>query len=173
MKHVFPALGAVILAGCVSVNPVTLLRLATLDPLTADPTQMAVQMLLPEGIGVTEGSANVRVQAETEGGAQFNEEFLLVATDPNIWRIDPDERDRFRAAQARATAWEQAAPQETSGSFGAGFEPCLLGDGPSEDATVSLSIQLEPGASFLPLLSGVPVLELGEEADVDTLRPCG
>ncbi|WP_044006221.1 hypothetical protein [Jannaschia sp. CCS1] len=173
MKHMIPALGILALTGCLSVNPVTLLRLAALDPLTADPTGMAVQMDLPDGVGVTDGSAFVRLQAETEGGAQFDEVFALVASAQQVWRIDPNEQDRFRAAQARAAAWERAAPDATNGSFGASFSPCRLGEGPAEDAFVSINIQLEPEASFLPLLSEVPILSLVEEGDMEALRPCG
>lgn len=172
MKQLWMGLGALALSGCVSMNPVTLVRLATLDPFTADPTQMAVRMDLPEGVGVAHDSGFVRLQAMPADGEGFNERFLLVGASDEVWRIDPDARDRFRAAQARAVAWEQADAEGSSGGFTVGFLPCTQGDGPAEDAVVSLYIQLEPAAAFLPLFTDAAVHDLMDDSAVDGLEAC-
>lgn len=161
------------LSACVSLNPVTLVQLATLNPLTADPTQMAVAMDLPDGVGVAEGSAHMRIYAEREDGESFDERFELVQDAQEIWRVEPGAQDRFRTAQARAAAWEQADADASSGGFSVGFESCVQGEGPGADARVSLSLQLEPGARFLPLFNNVPVEDLAEDADLALLGPCG
>lgn len=161
------------LSACVSMNPVTLVQLATLNPLTADPTQMAVALTLPEGVGVADGTAHMRIYAEHEDGESFDERFELLQDAQAIWRVEPGARDRFRAAQGRAAEWEQSDAGAASGGFSVGFEPCTLGNGPGADARVSLSLQLEPGARFLPLFNNVPVEDLAEDADLTLLRPCG
>ncbi|GAB5447024.1 hypothetical protein [Gymnodinialimonas sp.] len=173
MTRIFLGLGVVALSGCVSLNPVTMVQLARLDPLTADPTQMAVALDLPEGVGVAEGSAHMRLYADHQDGAGFDERFELVQSAQDVWRVEPGAQDRFRAAQARALAWEQADADAASGGFSVGFEPCTLDAGPGADARVSLSLQLEPGARFLPLFNEVPVTAFMEDADLAALRPCG
>lgn len=173
MRRALLSLGMVAgVSACVTMNPVTLVQLARLDPLTADPTQMAVTLDLPDGVGVAEGTAHMRIYAAVEDAESFDERFELVQDAQDIWRVEPGVRDRFRAAQARAAAWEQADADAASGGFSVGFEPCTQGDGPGEDARVSLSLQLEPGARFLPLFSDVPVEELVEDADLALLEPC-
>lgn len=164
---------ALTVTGCVSLNPVTLVQLAMLDPLTADPTQMAVALDLPDGVGVADGSAYMRIYAEQQGGDSFDETFTLISDVQDIWRVEPGARERFRGAQARAAAWERADSDGASGGFSVGFEPCAIGDGPGDDARVSLSLQLEPDARFLPLFNDLPVEELMEDADIALLGPCG
>ena len=51
------------LCACGAVNPVTALRLATLDPLTADPGAFIVRLDLPDGVGIEDGGATLSMQA--------------------------------------------------------------------------------------------------------------
>lgn len=161
------------LAGCVSLNPVTMVRLATLNPMAADPDAIAVQLTLPDGVGVAEGTAAMTISAnfaETEEGlvARFELESL-----PNgVWRVAPDDQDALRVLQMRVTAAEEADPEATSGSFSVGFEPCALGQGPGEDARFSIAIQLDVGGDFLPLVNRARVAELFDAEEVAGLSPC-
>ena len=49
MYRLFPAL---LLAACASISPLTTARLAAMDPLTADPAELAVAVVLPAGLAV-------------------------------------------------------------------------------------------------------------------------
>lgn len=159
-------------AGCVSLNPVTMVRLATMNPMEADPGVIAVQMALPEGVGVAEGTAAVTISArfaETEEG--LDQRFELENTG-DVWRIASADQDALRALQNRVIVAEAADPDSASGSFSVGFKPCAIGDGPTDDARVSIAIQLDAGGGFLPLINGARVSEMYDATDVDALGPC-
>lgn len=65
------------LAGCVSLNPVTMVRLATMNPIEADPGAIAVQLGLPAGVGVAEGSATMMIETTFADGEDVAEPFVL------------------------------------------------------------------------------------------------
>ena len=153
------------LCACGAVNPVTALRLATLDPLTADPGAFIVRLDLPDGVGIEDGGATLSMQA-TRGADTRGGTFDIVETVPgsDIWRIAPDQLDALHSAQSTIAAWEAEAPDETTGSLSVDVRPCQLGDGPAETATLSVFLQLEPGGPFAPLLSEVAVRDLTDGA---------
>lgn len=159
-------------AGCASLNPVTMVRLATMNPMVADPGVIAVQMVLPDGVGVAEGTAAMTISArfaETEEG--LGQRFELENTG-DVWRIARADQDALRTLQSRVIVAEAADPDATSGSFSVGFEPCAIGDGPADYARVSIAIQLDAGGGFLPLINRARVSEMYDAADVDALGPC-
>ena len=49
---------------CTSVVPSTALKMAQLDPLTADPDDLAVAITLPAGLGTQQGSAVLHLGAK-------------------------------------------------------------------------------------------------------------
>lgn len=160
------------LAGCVSLNPVTLVRLATVNPIEADPGAIAVQLVLPEGIGVAEGTAAMTISArfaETEEG--LDERFELENTG-DVWRVARADQDALRALQRRVTLEEEADPDNASGSFAVGFEPCIWGNGPSADARFSIAIQLDEGGGFLPLINNARIADLYDDDDIAAVGSC-
>ena len=165
--------GAVLaLAGCSDIPVATALRLAALDPLSADPAGMAVALDLPEGVGIAPGSAELALRARAADGAEIAGRYGLEATGDGVWRVRAGDRDRLRADQARAAAWERADPAGTEGQFSVTLAPCRDGAGDIGGERVSAALQLEPGGPFLPLLRDVPVAELTGAAGLPDLPDC-
>jgi hypothetical protein len=91
----------------------------------------------------------------------------------DVWRVPDVVQPEMRRDIAQARAWERADPDGTSGSFGAGFEPCAVGQGPEEDARFTMALQLEPGGAFLPLFDNVRLTNLYDAEFVEQLPTCG
>lgn len=169
----FVMLGMILgLAGCVTMNPVTLVRLATMNPLDADPGAIAVQLTLPEGVDVVEGSAAMTIRTTFADGEEIEERFELESLPEGVWRVAREDREVLRTLQERVVVAEQMDPDNVSGSFSVGFEPCTVGDGPGEDGRFSISIQLDVGGDFLPLVNRARVLDLYEAEDVGAVEDC-
>ena len=161
-----------ILSACLPINPVTAIRLATTNPLEADPGDFAVQVTLPDGIGVTPGTAELALSVETPDGPGIDATYPLTQDSSGAWRLQGDALDRMRADQVTAMRLEDADPDGTSGSFGAGFTPCTHGAGPDADARTSISLQITSGGDFLPLLNDAMIHELYPADLVSALQPC-
>lgn len=160
------------LAGCVSLNPVTMVRLATMNPLDADPGAIAVQLTLPDGVGVVDGSAAMTIQTMFADSEDVSERFELEDLPEGVWRVAREDRARLRDLQVRVVMAEETDPDNTSGSFSVGFEPCTIGDGPGEDARFSIAIQLEIDGRFLPLINGARLSDLYDAEDVGWVSAC-
>lgn len=160
------------ISGCVTLNPVTLVRLATLNPINADPGAIAVQLTLPDGVGVAEGSAVMTLETTFAEGEEVMGRFELEGLPEGVWRVAREDREELRALQMRVIAAEEADPDAVNGSFSVGFEACTLGNGPQEDARFSIAIQLEVSGDFLPLVNNARVSEVYGEEYIATLEPC-
>lgn len=165
--------GLLLLTACGVVPIQTALKLAALDPLSADPAGMAVALDLPEGVGIALEGAMLSLSAETADGVQLTGRYGLVQNATGIWRVAPEDRARLRADQAQAAEWERADPDGTRGSFNVSLSPCIAGAGPAADARLSASLQLEPDGPFLPLLRRVPLSNLGPLPGASEVPPCG
>lgn len=161
-----------VLAGCSDIPIATALRLAALDPLSADPAGMAVALDLPERVGIAPGSAALTLRAQAADGAEISGRYGLETTGDGVWQVRASDRARLRDDQARVAAWERADPAGTVGQFSAMLTPCRTGAGDLGRGTVSAALQLEPGGPFLPLLRDVPVAELTEGAGLPDLPRC-
>ncbi|MEM9343046.1 MAG: hypothetical protein AAGA87_08380 [Pseudomonadota bacterium] len=164
-----PLFLALLLSGCSSIVPGTVARLATYDPLTADPAGFAVVVDLPEGLGLT--TENWLSLTAARGDETVGDRFRLVR-DGEVWRIDPARLDALRALQAQAREWESEDPDGTSGSLGVSVEGCRVGDGPAEDATLTVHLRTEANAPLRPLLRNASVEDILAAAGVDILPPC-
>lgn len=160
------------LAGCSDIPIATVLRLAALDPLSADPAGMAVALDLPDGVGIAPGSAELTLRAQAADGAEISGRYGLEATEGGVWHVRDGDRARLRADQARAAAWETADPAGTVGQFSVMLSPCQTGGGDIGRGRLSAALQLEPGGPFLPLLRNVPVAELTEGVLLPDLPRC-
>ncbi|MEO0356886.1 MAG: hypothetical protein AAF386_01085 [Pseudomonadota bacterium] len=183
MKHL--CLLAVIAAtGCTSLNPITLARLALLDPLTLDPEQIRVVVTVPDGFGVQQDGTVMSIFGQPDPETpQVTDEFVLDSAEmagANVLRIAPNDVDRMRAAQAKFAAWEAADPDAARGGFSIYTQPCFQDRQlPLSDVTgvASLSIQVTDAGGPLPLFRNVPMQDLAAMAmenypDFDTLPLC-
>jgi hypothetical protein len=160
------------LAGCSDIPIGTALRLAALDPLSADPAGMAVALDLPDGVGIVPGSAELALRAQAADGAEISGRYGLETTGDGVWHVRDGDRARLRADQARVAAWERADPAGTVGQFSVTLAPCLTSAGDIGRERLSAALQLEPGGPFLPLLRDVPVAELTEGVGLPDLPRC-
>ncbi|MEO0385912.1 MAG: hypothetical protein AAF281_00070 [Pseudomonadota bacterium] len=149
---------ALLLAGCTAVDPVTALRLSTVDPLTADPAGYAVALDLPAGLDIRPDSAFLTLRAtRADTGETAERAFALIAGDVDTYALDRADLPRFRALQSRIKAWQAAAPEATSGSLSVAVGGCRRGLGPAADARVGVRLRTRPGDAFLPLLRDAPL----------------
>lgn len=172
------------LAACASLVPSTLAQLQALDPLSADPAEIQVALILPPGLAVAPGSAQLTL-AVTRQSETLNEAFALVAepaavsgvTAPvgataQIFHLAEADVRRMRDAQAKAAAWETEDPDGTQGSLAVGLGGCGVGAGPSPQARASVLIRTGADRPFLPLIRDAQVRELIGPALFDAIKPC-
>ncbi|MGL4319924.1 MAG: hypothetical protein ACRCS3_03605 [Paracoccaceae bacterium] len=172
------------LASCGAVVPSTVAMLSRLDPLTADPGAIEVALILPPGIAIAPGSANLSLTA-TRGDQTVDEAFALTPTPlrlegydmpegatSQLFRIADSDLARMRAVQARIGAWKAEDPSGTNGSFAVSAGGCGLDQGPAPDATATILIRTAKDGPLLPLVrdAGLRAL-LGPEL-FDAITPC-
>jgi hypothetical protein len=91
------------LHSCASLNPVGLARLAALDPLSADPAQIAVAARLPMALKLRTGDLVMTVKTDvTEGPGKIDETFLLEVADAapgDAGAITPEAGERLQTAR--------------------------------------------------------------------------
>ncbi|NJS38150.1 MAG: hypothetical protein HC783_03115 [Rhodobacteraceae bacterium] len=76
MKPFLPYAVALLATACSAVVPSTAARLATMDPLTADPAALELVILLPPGLSIVPGSARLAFGA-TRGAETLSGNFAL------------------------------------------------------------------------------------------------
>jgi hypothetical protein len=172
------------LAGCSTLVPSTAARLATMDPLTADPAQIEVALILPAGLQVAQNGAKLTIEATR--GDQVEKAQVTLQDSPLqlsgfavpegaraiTLRIRSTDIDRLRATQRRIAAWRADKAEKTSGSFGVGLAACTIGSGPAENAVASMLIRTETGAPFQPLIKGAHLRDALGAKVYDAIQPC-
>lgn len=164
---------ATLLSACFQANPVTMARLATLSPLTADPGDLAVIMELPDWATVAPGSARLSIYStRSDTGQSLNQEFILSATPTasggERYAVADTDLDRLRSAQETARQWEAEAPRANSGGFSASFAACIKpGETANPDDTYSLLIEVDPDTPPLSLVKNATVRSLLQHLETD------
>lgn len=171
---------AFLLPACSSLVPSTLLDLRSLDPLSADPAEIELALILPPGLMPRPDGARLELKA-TRPGHEVAESFLLTTRPaPDLPRPDgatllsyglsPEGATRMRAAQSAMAAWPQDG--QTHGILAAALDACLTGGPLPAEAEGAVLIRLAADAEFQPLLRPTPIVALiGPEA-MATLTPC-
>jgi hypothetical protein len=174
-------LAALALSACSSLVPSTAARLATLDPLTANPAALELVVILPPGLAVSPGSARLELSANR--GQQRKSGSFRLADRPVVSGIDLPEGavargfaiaetdvDRMRDLQAEIADWKHDGAAK--GSLGLGIGGCAVGDGPAGDATGSVLIRVRKGGPFLPLIEDGKLSELLGPDVLAAIKPC-
>lgn len=157
---------ALLCTGCTSFVPSTLLHVARVNPLTADPASYAVYLALPPGAGIVPGSATLTFSGTKSDDNTVSTETYVLQTNGMRYAINPADYTRMRTQQAMLLAWENGPGVD--GDMAIDLTPCRVGDGPAPDATVSIDIQLAADGPRMPLIRKAPVAKLG----VDSLPLC-
>ena len=175
-----PVLSALALGACASVVPSTAVRLATLDPLTADPAAIELVVILPEGIAVAPGSARLEFGA-VRGAESRKGRFALedraapasVSAESGTARgfaLTKADAERMRALQAEIAMWKRDG--DAKGSLGLGIGGCAVGAGPAPDAVGSVLIRMAEGGPFLPLIRAGKLADLLGAEVLAAIQPC-
>lgn len=174
-------LGSLALMACSSMVPSTAARLATLDPLTADPATIELVVILPPGLAISPGTAVLKLGA-SRGAEDLDESFKLEdrpvvsgidlpegATARHFALAEPD-ITRMREVQAEISQWKREG--DAKGSFGLGIGGCGIGAGPSPEARGSVLIRLAKDAPFLPLIADGRLADLLGAETLAAIKPC-
>lgn len=162
---------AIALGGCASVVSDTAKQLEALNPLSADPADLALRAHLPDGLAVAPGSAKLTLSATQRGGQAVTQSFSLRQMG-TVLDVDPSEHEPLRALQAQVRAWKMQDPDGTSGSLSVYLEPCFFEEKAPIDGTVSVDIRLAAKGPFLPLLRNVPMAQVSRKLAQTGLRRC-
>lgn len=146
------AILAALLAGfasCSSLNPLTLARMARMDPLTVPPGDVAVRLSLPEGLEVpASGAVMTMTLTRKSSGTVLSQSFALIRTG-NVWKLAPADASRLSAMQAEARSWRD---DDREGRFEMRIAGCRIGDGPAPGAAINADISFDAGQTFAPLM---------------------
>lgn len=180
-------LPAFVLAACSSVVPSSLVSLAATSPLKADPDAIAVALVVPPGLAITPGTAEMKIDiARADTGEHRVGRYILIDAPATMMTtaLAPDETLHVyqldaKDAQAVRLLQTELAQRETevqdgkgSASLSLGIGGCRVGEGPARNATASAFIRTDAAGVFLPLIDQQPLDSLlGAEAS-GTLKPC-
>jgi hypothetical protein len=179
LPHVLAA--SLALSACSALVPSTAARLASLDPLTADPAGIGLIVILPPGLAVIPGSAKLELQAargdETRKGtfrladrALPAAEGLAPGATARGFTIAEADIPRMRALQAEIAEWKREGAAK--GSLGLGIGGCAVGGGPAPDAVGSVLIRLTDKDPYLPLITEGSLADLLGPKTLAAIKPC-
>lgn len=191
MRHNFPVLAAagILLTGCASVTPASMVKLAGMDPLTADPASVAIAAVMPAALKLRSGDVVLQFSLEApapygpvhetagldivEGGATPG-----VAASPSFEhvqqaRIAPRDVERLRAALARADAFRKSGHRDGKGSISVRVTGgCRNGPAGPLPLVTSIYMRRTPTEPFFPLVKDIDLRQaVGVEA-LAKLPPC-
>ena len=155
MKDIILAI-SILLGACSTVVPSTLLQMQALDPLSADPADIALQVTLPDGVALLPEAGTLDLRAELPDGSTIGGSFPIVAVG-DVLRIAPATYADLRAPQTKINGWKAIDPDSTTGSLSVAIAPCLTGGEIPADTRLSVAIRLEQDGPFLPLIQDAPV----------------
>lgn len=185
----FPAL-----AGCMGFGtpPASVLKLARMQPLEADPAAIRFAVATPAFMRLRDGDITVTVKFDTgDPETGFVEQYKPVISggqsaapgidraglgdaDLAIARFDEDDREAFRAMQARIKAF-RAAGGKGRGSLSIGATGCRVAPVPPGPLRISAWLQARPDEDFFALMRDFDLRAQLKAAglDPDAIPPCG
>lgn len=180
MFRPLPLVASLTLAACSAIVPTTAARLASFDPLTADPAAIELVVILPPGLAVSPGSARLELFADRGDEHRSGSFRLADHAAPGIvvpagatargFVIAEADVPRMRALQSEIAGWK--ATGEAKGSLGLGIGGCAVGTGPAPDATGSVLIRLREDGPLLPLVADGRLADLLGPEVLAAIRPC-
>ena len=175
---------------CASVNPAAMAKLASLDPLTADPQQIAVAARLPDALKLRTGDLMMVVKTNGANGPEkINETFYLEVSDAEAGdagviipddgerlqtaRVAPQDMERLRATQAKASAMKAAGGAKGKGSLTVSAKGgCRAAELPDGPLMLNIYMQTENKGDWFPVVNRLDVKRaLGEEM-LAKVPPC-
>ena len=188
-KPIFSA-GFFSLTACASVNPVGLARLAALDPLSADPAQIAVAARLPLALKLRTGDLIMVIKTNVaEGPEKIDETFYLKVADAapgdagvivpeagerlQTAKIAPADLTRLKATQSRARAIKAEGRNKGRGSLSVaakgGCKTAELGEGP---LVMNLFMKTDESTGYYSIVSSFDLRKQFGDDLLVKLEPC-
>jgi hypothetical protein len=192
LRFLKPAVSAALLslAACASVNPVGLARLAALDPLSADPAQIAVAARLPLALKLRTGDLIMVIKTNVEEGPdKIDETFILEVASAapgdagviapeagerlQTARVAPADIARLKATQSKARAIKASGKHKGKGSLSVaakgGCKTAELGQGP---LVLNIFMKTDESADYYPIVSSFDLRRQFGEDILAKLEPC-
>ncbi|MCC0029794.1 MAG: hypothetical protein H6891_05800 [Brucellaceae bacterium] len=186
------AVAATALPGCLSTPPSSIVRLARLSPLEADPAQIRIAVIHDRVLRVRQGDVTLRITYKPKGdGPAFDERYLpIVSADQTpppelasqlgedraltVTRLSGEDAARMRLVQA-AIGDFKAAGGDGSGTLAAGVEGCRAGVIPDGAVLVSTFLKTADGDTFFALSRNQDMRKLLAKRGIDiaAMTPCG
>lgn len=180
---------ALLLSGCASLNPMTLVKLLSIDLLKTEPGVMAVAAVAPRELMLRTGDVRMELKLKSDDGAINIHEtvYLEVAEMPGTLDIAYDREsqrvtmarvpradfERLADAQKRGRAFRASGRKDGKGSLSIGvIDGCHSGELPQGELPVSIYIRTEAGGDFLPVLSNVDLRQVENGTVAARIRPC-
>ncbi len=161
----------ILLAACGDIVPATLWAAKDIDPLTADPADIAVRLDLPDAVAIVPNTATLTLAARKADGTGAEEGFVLDLRD-DVLSVAQRDHARLRALQARILDWKDQDPTGTRGSLSVHVEPCRTEGFSRQEGRASVAIRLDEDGAFLPLVTDVPLATLVKDEAWDSLEQC-
>lgn len=165
-------------AACTSVVPSTLMRLAALDPFTADPNDMAVALELPAGLALQDGSTEMMFMAvHSPSGETHRRDYTLQeqSTDDGlvIYTLSDADVENLNAMKTSLLPWKETSDGNSTLSMGVTADACRVpGIEIGPDPRVNVLLRLEEEGPLRPFLRDAPLLEYFEVAELAELPQC-
>lgn len=170
------------LSACASVNPLALAKLAALDPLSADPQQIAVAARLPEALKLRTGDLVMVVKTNNATAPQaINETFYLAVTDAapgdagvilpengerlQLAKVASQDLERLRITQAKARVLKAAGGANGKGSLTVSAKGgCKTSDIGETPLMLNIYMQTETNGEWFPVVNALNLRSaLGED----------
>lgn len=178
-------------AACGAIVPETAMRLAANSPLEADPSAIAVALLLPDGLAVRDGGAKLELTAKGIGPTELFKGAYTLAELPvdaagfgadsagdagatvRFYTIPPSDAAEMRKAQAKLKVLDRAGKRRKgAASIGIGLDGCRIGARPAPDARVSIFLRTETAGAFYPHIDKANLAQLLGPKLMAQLKPC-
>ena len=171
MKKQILLIGLVILGACGDLVPSTLWAVNRLDPLTTDPADIAVQLVLPDSVAVARDSGKLTFSARKVDGETLVSNFALTQVG-DVFFVSPDQHADLRALQAKIREWKDVDPNGTRGSLSVTYIPCKTGPTVPAGLRATVRIRLELDGPFLTLIDDGPIDAVLEKASLKDIVSC-
>jgi hypothetical protein len=178
------------LASCASVNPVGLAKLAAMNPLTTEPSQLSVAARLPDSLKLRTGDLIMVI--ETEGAAgpdKIEETFLLEvkeakAGDAGVIVPESGERlqtarvaiadlARLTAAQGKARALKAGGGTRGKGSISVAVQGgCKTGEPSAGPLMLNIFMETEKDGGWFPVVSDYDMRKSFGDDVIAKIVPC-
>ncbi len=154
--------------GCTNFNPVTAMRLATLNPLTLSPYEVGAIARYPDEIRVIPDSFILVLKGTNEITQEtLDETFVLTPSlnsDFEQWQFDDETAERLEDTRKLIVQWKQSAGSQASGTLSVQASFCQIAP-PPPNSRFSIEIKPSNDIGFLTLIRDKPISPLLQDVE--------